>query len=106
MTTQHPVLQARSMQEGKGATVHRLFPVKGVRMHHDPFVLWDHFELQQGTGFPPHPHRGFEGITYLFEGAIQHQDELGNDAVVYGGGAQRFTAGRGIVHSEMPMGIQ
>ena len=71
-------------------------------MNHDPFVLWDHFFLEQGCGFPTHPHRGFEAITYLFEGAIAHQDNIGNASTVTAGGAQCFTAGRGIKHSEMP----
>ena len=89
------------MQEGAGVTVQRLMPVTGFR-NFDPFVLWDDFTLTPGTGFPDHPHRGFEAITYLFQGSIRHRDNLGNDSTVHGGGAQRFTAGRGIVHSEMP----
>jgi redox-sensitive bicupin YhaK (pirin superfamily) len=71
-------------------------------MHHDPFVLWDDFRIQPGAGFPTHPHRGFEAITYLFAGAISHADNLGNHSTITAGGAQRFTAGRGIEHSEMP----
>lgn len=89
------------MEEGAGARVRRLFPVAGCR-NHDPFVLWDHFEIEPGNGFPAHPHRGFEGVTYLFEGAMEHADNLGNQSTVGAGGAQRFTAGRGIIHSEMP----
>jgi redox-sensitive bicupin YhaK (pirin superfamily) len=71
-------------------------------MNFDPFVLWDHFYVSPGNGFPDHPHRGFEAITYLFSGAMQHTDNLGNQSTVGPGGAQRFTAGSGIVHSEMP----
>jgi redox-sensitive bicupin YhaK (pirin superfamily) len=88
--------------EGEGAEVRRLFPLRAGRMNHDPFVLWDHFFLQKGTGFPTHPHRGFEAITYLFEGSMAHKDNLGNHSRVYENGAQRFTAGKGIEHSEMP----
>ena len=93
--------QVADMQEGDGARVKRLMPIHGW-MNFDPFVLFDHFQLQPGTGFPPHPHRGFEAITYLFEGEIEHRDNLGNVSRVGPGGAQRFTAGHGIVHSEMP----
>jgi redox-sensitive bicupin YhaK (pirin superfamily) len=87
--------------EGDGAEVQRLFPVHGF-MNFDPFVLWDHFKVSPGCGFPDHPHRGFEGITYIFEGSMQHKDNLGNESTVLPGGLQRFTAGAGIVHSEMP----
>lgn len=89
------------MEEGAGAQVKRLMPLAGFR-NYDPFVLFDHFQIQPGNGFPDHPHRGFEAITYLFRGAISHADNLGNHSTVTPGGAQRFTAGRGLVHSEMP----
>lgn len=92
------------MAEGDGAEVFRLFPLRSDRMNYDPFVLFDHFFLQPGTGFPTHPHRGFEAITYLFEGGMRHKDNLGNDSTMAAGGAQRFTAGAGIEHSEMPDG--
>lgn len=87
--------------EGDGAEVQRLFPVPDF-MNFDPFVLWDHFNVSPGHGFPDHPHRGFEGITYIFEGSMQHKDNLGNESTVHPGGLQRFTAGGGIIHSEMP----
>ena len=96
------VLHARKMSEGEGVSVNRLFPISGARMNHDPFVLFDHFAIETGQGFPAHPHRGFEAITYLFSGAMRHKDNLGNDSVVIEGGAQIFCAGRGISHSEMP----
>jgi hypothetical protein len=92
---------AQLMQEGAGAQVQRLFPVVGF-MHFDPFVLWDHFQVTPGNGFPDHPHRGFEAITYMFHGSMRHTDNLGNSSTVTPGGAQRFTAGQGLVHSEMP----
>ena len=87
--------------EGSGVIVKRLMPVAGLR-NFDPFVLWDHFTITPGSGFPEHPHRGFEAITYMFVGSMQHTDNLGNQSTVTSGGAQRFTAGSGIVHSEMP----
>lgn len=95
------IRDATVMQEGAGARVKRHLPLRGF-MHFDPFVMFDHFELAPGTGFPEHPHRGFEAITYLFSGEIEHRDNLGNVSRVAAGGAQRFTAGAGIVHSEMP----
>lgn len=93
---------AIEMSEGDGVDVNRLFPVRSDRMNFDPFVLWDNFNIGAGHGFPTHPHRGFEGITYMFTGSIEHKDNLGNHSTVTAGGAQRFTAGRGIEHSEMP----
>ena len=92
---------AVSGMEGEGAEVNRLFPVQGF-MNFDPFVLWDNFVVPPSAGFPDHPHRGFEGVTYVFDGSMMHKDNLGNDATVEAGGLQRFTAGSGIVHSEMP----
>jgi hypothetical protein len=98
------ILDSTSTMEGQGVTVNRLFPVSSRRMNHDPFVLFDHFAVEQGQGFDTHPHRGFEAITFLFSGAMRHKDNLGNDSVVNAGGAQIFCAGRGISHSEMPEG--
>lgn len=95
------IRSATVMQEGAGARVKRLMPLPAF-MNFDPFVMFDHFELAPGTGFPEHPHRGFEAVTYLFEGEIEHRDNLGNVSRVGPGGAQRFTAGSGLVHSEMP----
>ncbi len=92
---------ASEMQEGSGVNVRRLMPIAGFR-NYDPFVLWDDFTITPGHGFPDHPHRGFEAITYLYSGSIKHTDNLGNSSTVTAGGTQRFTAGRGIVHSEMP----
>jgi hypothetical protein len=102
-TTTPAIVETRAMAEGAGARVKRLFPVRD-RHHHDPFVLFDEFFVAPGAGFPPHPHRGFEAITYIFAGAFRHEDNLGNATTVGAGGAQRFTAGRGLVHSEMPQG--
>lgn len=96
------IQRAVVVPEGDGIEVKRLMPVANLR-NFDPFVLWDHFDISSG-GFPDHPHRGFEAITYMFAGGMQHADNLGNRGTVHGGGAQRFTAGKGIVHSEMPDG--
>ncbi len=93
---------AIEMSEGDGVDVYRLFPVSSKMMNYDPFVLWDNFNIGSDRGFPTHPHRGFEAITYIFSGSIEHKDNLGNQSRVTRGGAQRFTAGKGIEHSEMP----
>ena len=93
---------ALTVPEGDGVMVKRLMPRQGL-MNFDPFVLMDHFDIE-GGGFPDHPHRGFEAITYMLDGGMQHVDNLGNKSVVYAGGLQRFTAGKGLVHSEMPQG--
>lgn len=87
--------------EGAGALVKRVFPTSQLN-HFDPFVLLDEFFVEPPASFPPHPHRGFEAITYMLEGGFHHTDNLGNDTVVLAGGLQKFTAGRGIVHSELP----
>lgn len=97
------VREAVEMQEGAGARVTRLMPVADFR-NFDPFVLFDDFRIKPGAGFPEHPHRGFEAVSYLFEGGLRHEDDLGNAASVGAGGVQRFTAGSGIRHSEMPEG--
>ena len=72
----------------------------------DPFLLLDCFESDRPEdyigGFPSHPHRGFETVTYLLAGRMRHKDNAGNEGVIEPGGVQWMTAGRGIVHSEMP----
>mgnify|MGYP002635498614 CR=1 FL=1 len=75
-------------------------------MELDPFLLLDCFRSDVPddyiAGFPPHPHRGFETVTYLLNGRMRHKDNAGNEGVIEPGGIQWMTAGRGIVHSEMP----
>ncbi len=72
----------------------------------DPFLMLDAFGSDQPLdyigGFPSHPHRGFEAVTYLLAGRVRHKDSAGNEGVIEAGGVQWMTAGRGIVHSEMP----
>lgn len=97
------VISAQDTPEGTGARVRRVFP-SGLLMDFDPFVLLDEFFVDPTAGFPEHPHRGFEALTYMLDGTFWHRDNLGNDSEVGAGGVQRFTAGKGIVHSEMPGG--
>lgn len=65
-------------------------------------MLLDEFFVEPPAGFPSHPHGGFTAITYMLEGGFHHVDDLGNDSIVLAGGLQKFTAGRGITHSELP----
>lgn len=94
-------IEAVEMGEGAGARVKRVFPTS-QRQHIDPFVLLDEFTVTPPAGFPEHPHGGFEAVTYMLDGAFRHRDDMGNDQVVSAGGAQRFTAGKRIVHAELP----
>jgi redox-sensitive bicupin YhaK (pirin superfamily) len=74
----------------------------------DPFLMLDELRSADAAdfqaGFPSHPHRGFETVSYLLEGAFEHADSVGNHGRIHDGGAQWMTAGRGIIHSEMPTG--
>ena len=92
---------ALETEEGAGARVRRVFPTLHLP-HLDPFILLDEFYVTPPAGFPDHPHRGFEAVTYMLEGAFHHRDNLGNDRIVPAGGVQRFTAGRGLIHAELP----
>lgn len=92
-------------QDGAGVKLKR--SLGGPRLQHfDPFLLLDEFRSDQAgdyiAGFPDHPHRGFETVTYMLAGKMRHRDNQGNSGLLESGGAQWMTAGRGIVHSEMP----
>jgi hypothetical protein len=91
--------------DGAGVLLSRV--IGGARLPQlDPFLLLDHFRSDDPQdyigGFPPHPHRGFETVTYLLEGRVRHRDSAGHSGVIESGGVQWMTAGRGVVHSEMP----
>jgi len=70
MSTKSEVRKAKETMEGDGVTVRRLMPIQGF-MNFDPFAMWDHFTIQPKNGFPDHPHRGFEAITYIFSGSME-----------------------------------
>jgi len=92
---------AREQSEGAGATVRRSIGTPRLR-HLTPFLMLDHFNVSPGAGFPDHPHRGQETITYLLQGGVDHEDFAGNKGTIGPGDLQFMTAGRGIMHAEMP----
>jgi quercetin 2,3-dioxygenase len=91
--------------DGAGVKLNRCIGIPALD-HLDPFLMLDHFGSEKGAdyiaGFPDHPHRGFETVTYMLEGKMRHEDHMGNSGLLESGGAQWMTAGRGIIHSEMP----
>ncbi len=100
------VFKARRAQDGDGVDLRRAFPGNEI-MDIDPFLLLDRmgptrFDAGDARGFPPHPHRGFETVTYLLSGEFQHRDSWGNRGVLRPGDVQWMTAGSGLVHSELP----
>ena len=87
----------------------RVFPTFGSMQETDPFLLMDElgpttFGPHEARGFPDHPHRGFETVTYLLEGMFEHRDSTGGGGILSAGNTQWMTAGSGLVHSEMPAG--
>ncbi|KAK4266546.1 hypothetical protein QN277_027445 [Acacia crassicarpa] len=94
---------AKSQHEGDGAVVRRALGRSELKSL-DPFLMMDHFSVSPPGGFPDHPHRGFETVTYVLQGAITHQDFAGHKGTIRTGNVQWMTAGRGIIHSEMPEG--
>ena len=98
---------AQPTTEGAGVHLHRAFGF-GTTAEFDPFLLLDDFRndhpSQYEAGFPWHPHRGIETITYVLAGSVEHQDSLGNKGRLGPGDIQWMTAGNGIVHQEMPSG--
>ena len=99
------VVPAQETLEGAGVKIRRTIGTPNLKQH-DPFLLLDEFKSADrddyGAGFPEHPHRGFETVTYMLAGEMQHTDHLGHTGIVGPGSVQWMTAGRGIVHSEMP----
>ena len=105
-----PTLETRQAQptmEGAGVKLHRAFGFQDPS-ELDPFLLFDDFRNEHPEdyqrGFPWHPHRGIETITYVLAGSVEHGDSLGNDGTLGAGDVQWMTAGSGILHQEMPSG--
>jgi redox-sensitive bicupin YhaK (pirin superfamily) len=101
------ILESTPTVEGAGVRLRRAFGF-GSTDDFDPFLLFDDFRNERPedytAGFPWHPHRGIETITYVLAGAVEHRDSLGNRGTLGAGDIQWMTAGRGILHQEMPQG--
>ena len=99
------ILPSRETIEGAGVHLRRAFGYSEVPRL-DPFLLLDDFRSQNPAefvaGFPWHPHRGIETVTYMLDGFVQHEDSIGNKGVIRSGDVQWMTAGSGIIHQEMP----
>lgn len=99
------IVKGMPTRDGAGVTLTRMIGSPQLDML-DPFLLLDSFASDDPddyiAGFPPHPHRGFETVTYMLTGQMRHADNTGRSGVIGPGGVQWMTAGRGIVHSEMP----
>ena len=99
------ILASQATSDGAGVKLRRSIGSQELDVL-DPFLLLDCFESDRAddyiAGFPDHPHRGFETVTYMIDGAMRHKDNAGNDGLLGPGSVQWMTAGRGIVHSEMP----
>jgi redox-sensitive bicupin YhaK (pirin superfamily) len=99
------ILTAYATVEGAGVRLHRAFGYYEVPQF-DPFLMLDDFRAQRPedylAGFPSHPHRGIETVTYMLEGAVEHGDSMGNKGCIGAGDVQWMTAGSGIIHQEMP----
>jgi len=99
--------QAKPTMEGAGVRLHRAFGFHSPR-DTDPFLMFDDFRGDDPSdyirGFPWHPHRGIETITYVLAGSVEHGDSLGNEGTLEAGDVQWMTAGSGILHQEMPTG--
>ncbi len=103
-----PLLHSQSSEavtDGDGVRINRSVARKALHTF-DPFLLLDEIASDDTAdyigGFPEHPHRGFETVTYMLEGRMRHRDHLGNEGLLESGSVQWMTAGRGVLHSEMP----
>lgn len=102
------VLRSRATADGAGVKLKRVFSNNETELT-DPFLLLDYFGSENPddylAGFPWHPHRGIETITYMLKGFVKHEDSLGNGGTIQAGDCQWMTAGSGIIHQEMPEGV-
>ena len=100
------IIDPQNVIEGADVKLRRSFGPSRANPF-DPFLLFDHFAFNDPiegpiVGFPTHPHRGIETVTYMLEGNVRHRDSLGNLGVIGPGDVQWMTSGRGIMHEEMP----
>src|SRR5687768_8711239 len=98
-------IEPQQVIEGAGVRLRRSIGTRTLN-YHDPFLLLDHFAstdpADYQAGFPMHPHRGIETVTYVLEGVINHRDTVGNSGSINAGDLQWMSAGGGIMHEEMP----
>ena len=99
------IIHGQAVMDGAGVKINRVL-TQTLQRRLDPFLMLDNFGSDQANdyiaGFPSHPHRGFETVTYMIEGRMRHKDSSGNEGLLTNGGVQWMTAGRGVIHSEMP----
>jgi redox-sensitive bicupin YhaK (pirin superfamily) len=91
-----------TVRHGTGVDSNRAFPTDAYPHNLDPFVLFERFYIDPETGFPSHPHRGVEVVSYMLDGGMEHEDSLGVSHTARGGDVMRITTGSGIRHSEFP----
>ncbi|UCF86517.1 MAG: pirin family protein [Nitrospiraceae bacterium] len=101
------ILKSKPTTEGAGVRLKRVFGFSEAPLF-DPFLLLDDFHSENPDdylkGFPWHPHRGIETITYVLHGDVEHGDSMGNKGIINSGDVQWMTAGSGVIHQEMPKG--
>ena len=99
------LVAGQATHDGAGVKLTRVL-TQNLQRRLDPFLMLDAFGTDNPGdyigGFPDHPHRGFETVTYMLEGRMRHRDSAGHEGLLSGGGVQWMTAGRGVIHSEMP----
>ena len=99
------IIRGQAVMDGAGVKINRVL-TQPLQRRLDPFLMLDNFGSEQANdyiaGFPDHPHRGFETVTYMLTGRMRHRDSAGNEGLLASGGVQWMTAGRGVIHSEMP----
>lgn len=105
MRTIHRIIRAHASQDGDGVKIKRAHGFDDPAF--SPFLMIDELKSENPDdyigGFPPHPHRGIETLTYMLKGHFQHRDHMGNVGELKSGGAQWMSAGKGVIHSEMPI---
>jgi redox-sensitive bicupin YhaK (pirin superfamily) len=95
-------IHGETVRHGTGVSSTRAFPTDGYPRNPDPFVLFERFYIEPNDGFPTHPHRGFEIVSHMLEGGMEHEDSTGVTHTAYPSDVMRTTTGGGIEHSEMP----
>ena len=99
------VINGQFVTDGAGVKINRVL-TQNLQRRLDPFLMLDAFGSDKPgdyiAGFPEHPHRGFETVSYMIKGSMRHRDSAGNEGLITDGGVQWMTAGRGVAHSEMP----